>query len=71
MKKSGMLKSYPLSTVFAALVVTGCASPNQILDSKQEAAIQTALARGRFDLNCPTVTGTVLSRDYIQRIRSG
>jgi hypothetical protein len=46
MKKSLMLKSYPFSALIAALVVTGCASQNQMLDSKQDTAIQTALARG-------------------------
>ncbi len=44
----------------------GCASQQQMLDQRQPAAVQTALARGRFDLNCPDATATVLSQDYIQ-----
>jgi hypothetical protein len=44
----------------------GCASQQQILAQRQAGAVQTALARGRFDLNCPTATATVLSQDYIQ-----
>lgn len=71
MNKSNISKSYPLSALVAALVVTGCASQSQILDSKQDTAIQAALARGRFDLNCPTATGTVLSRDFIQPALAG
>lgn len=56
-------------TVFTALALTvlaGCMSQQQMLASKQNLAIQTALPRGRFDLNCPEATATVLSSDYIQ-----
>lgn len=51
--------------VFAAFA-QGCASQQQQLAARQPAAMDTALQRGRFDLNCPTATGTVLSQDYIQ-----
>jgi hypothetical protein len=44
----------------------GCATQSQTLDTRQDGATQAALERGRFDLNCPTATATVLSRDYIQ-----
>ena len=50
----------------ATVVLTACPSQNQTLANKQGAAIEAALQRGRFDLNCPTATGTVLSRDYVQ-----
>jgi hypothetical protein len=50
----------------AALVAAGCATQSQQLDARQEGAVQTALERGRFELNCPSATATVLSRDYIQ-----
>jgi hypothetical protein len=46
--------------------VAGCMSQQQQLAQRQPEAIQAALQRGRFDLNCPTATGTVLSNDYIQ-----
>jgi hypothetical protein len=49
-----------------AALVAGCATQSQQLTSRQPAAIETALERGRFDLNCPTATATVLSQDYIQ-----
>src|SRR5216117_797342 len=53
--------------LFAAVVGTsGCATQQQQLAVRQEGAVQTALQRGRFDLNCPAATATVLSRDYIQ-----
>jgi hypothetical protein len=62
MMKSGML----VGLCIAVAVGAGCASQSQMLDTRQSGAVQTALERGRFDLNCPTATATVLSRDYIQ-----
>lgn len=50
----------------AAGVVAGCATQAQMLEAKQPAAMKTALVRGRFDLNCPSATATVLSSDFIQ-----
>ena len=47
-------------------LTTGCASQQQQMTQRQPAALQTALQRGRFDLNCPSATATVLSQDYIQ-----
>jgi hypothetical protein len=55
--------------VLALLV--GCASQSQLLQSRQPSAVETALARGRFDLNCPAATAVVLSSDYIQPVVSG
>ncbi len=57
--------------IVAALVATmmstgGCASQQQMLTARQPQAVQTALQRGRFDLNCPAATPTVLSQDFIQ-----
>jgi hypothetical protein len=50
----------------AVVVAAGCATQSKQLDQRQDGAVQTALQRGRFDLNCPQATATVLSRDYIQ-----
>jgi len=46
--------------------LAGCATQQALLNQKQPTAVETALARGRFDLNCPDATATVLSQDYIQ-----
>ncbi len=43
-----------------------CATDQQILANQEPTALATALARGRFDLNCPDATGVVLSSDLIQ-----
>jgi hypothetical protein len=57
-----------IAALAAALALAaGCASQQQMLDERQAAAVETALQRGRFDLNCPAATGIVLSRDFIQR----
>ena len=53
-------------TCMAVAMATACATQQQTLAQKQDAAVQVALERGRFELNCPAATATVLSRDYIQ-----
>ena len=50
----------------ALAVFAGCATQSQQLAQSQPTATEVALARGRFDLNCPAATATVLSSDYIQ-----
>lgn len=53
--------------VLAAIAIApGCATQQQMLQQRQPEAMQTAVTRGRFDLNCPTAMGTVLSQDFIQ-----
>lgn len=47
-------------------MLAGCATQTQQLQQRQDGAVETALSRGRFDLNCPAATATVLSRDFIQ-----
>src|SRR5262245_48141033 len=52
----------------AALAATGCASQAQFLDGRQAMAMQTAVSRGQFEMNCPSATGTVLSREVVQPV---
>jgi len=62
-----MSKTFGLAVAAVALVVSaGCATEQQLLAKQEPDAVQTALARGRFDLNCPTATALVLSSDFIQ-----
>ena len=61
-----MTRTSSIVALCAVAVAAGCASQQQILAQRQAGAVQTALARGRFDLNCPDATATVLSQDYIQ-----
>lgn len=61
-----------IGCVAAALAaLAGCQTTQQMLDTGQGSAIETALQRGRFDLNCPTATAVLLSRDFIQPALQG
>jgi len=53
-------------TLIAVLFLMGCAWQGKFLDSKQDLAVQTALSRGQFDMNCPEVTPTIISREVVQ-----
>jgi hypothetical protein len=67
-----MFKPYTIFTaLIAVLTVSGCVSQGQFLDNKQEMAIQTALNRARFEMQCPEATATVLSREVVQPAYQG
>jgi hypothetical protein len=61
-----MRKTRKLATAAALAMLAGCATQQQQLTARQPGAVDTALQRGRFDMNCPAATATVLSQDYIQ-----
>jgi hypothetical protein len=65
-----MRKHYSL-VLLSLFTLAGCASQNQILDNDQAMAVQTAVSRGQFDLQCPTAMGTVLSREMVQPAMQG
>jgi hypothetical protein len=50
----------------AVLMIAGCASQAKFLDSRQPTAIDAALTRARFEMNCPDATATVLSREVVE-----
>jgi hypothetical protein len=50
----------------ALLAATACVTQQQFLDQHQPMAIQTAVGRGQFELNCPSATGVVISREVVQ-----
>lgn len=49
----------------ALATLAGCASTADTLNATQGVAINTALARARFEMACPAATGSVLSRKAI------
>ena len=53
-------------TLLAGVLLAGCATQADFLTSKQGIATDSALARGKFDLNCPAAQASVLSSQYIQ-----
>ncbi len=61
-----MTKGLVRLVLVATMAVAGCATQTQMLDTKQDAAMQTALVRGKFDLSCPQATAQILSREVTQ-----
>jgi hypothetical protein len=71
MKLLTMRKRYSLLALVGLLAAAGCQTQQQLVQSQQAMAIQTALSRARFDMNCQTATGTVLSTNVIQPVLQG
>ena len=61
-----MTNSLVRLVLIATVAVAGCTSQSQMLADKQAMAIQTALTRGKFDLNCPQATAEILSTEVTQ-----
>jgi hypothetical protein len=51
-----------------AVCLSGCQSTEQKLDTQQQQAVDTALQRLKFDMNCPSATAKVLSREMVAPI---
>ena len=49
-----------------SLMVFGCETQQQTVDSMQPQAVQAAQQRGSFELNCPAATAQMLSKEMIQ-----
>ncbi len=74
-KQSRIIRSVRTSLAALALplIISACATEAQFLAQNAPSALNTALARGRFELNCPQASGTVLSQKvtYINGIGMG
>jgi len=66
-----MSKSLTVSALIGALGVAGCMSQQQFLASRQPTAIQAAVTRAQFEMNCPSATGQVLSQEVTQPALQG
>ena len=66
-----MSKSSTVSALIGALGVAGCMNQQQFLASKQPTAIQAAVTRAQFEMNCPSATGQVLSQEVTQPALQG
>jgi hypothetical protein len=60
---SKVLKGSVLAVV---MVAAGCQSTAQMMQAAEGEALQEATNRGRFEMNCPAATGTVISKDLMQ-----
>jgi hypothetical protein len=61
-----MKSSFAMGTVAIVVLLAGCQSEQQQVDEMQADAVQVAKQRGKFELNCPTATAQVLSKEMIQ-----
>ena len=50
----------------ALVVVAGCTSTAQYMQKIEPEAVQTAVNRGKFEMNCPAATGSVISKEMMQ-----
>jgi hypothetical protein len=66
-----MSKSLAIWAFIGALGTAGCTSQAQYLASKQPTAIQAAVSRAQFEMNCPSATGQVLSQEVTQPVLQG
>ena len=66
-----MLKSFTPLALILALGAAGCMSQEQFLASKQPTAIQAAVNRGQFEMNCPSAVGSVLAQEVTQPVLQG
>ena len=70
-KRRSLMKAWTFFVLMAALAVVGCVTQSQFLDNKQAMAMQTAVSRGQFEMNCPQATPTIISREVIQPALQG
>ena len=66
-----MRKRYTFVALVGVLVTAGCQTEQQLVQSRQAMAVQTAVSRAQFEMNCPSATGTVLSTNVIQPALNG
>lgn len=61
-----MKKRYMFLALAGVFVTAGCQTQEQMVQGQQGMAVQTALNRARFDMNCSSATGQVLSTNVSQ-----
>jgi hypothetical protein len=63
-----MLKKRSILFVAVPVLLSACASGPPFIDQMQPTAIDMAVRRGAFELNCPAATGELISSETIQPI---
>jgi len=66
MKPLIMKTRFMFLVLLGVLATVGCQTQQQMLQSSQGMAVQTAVNRARFDMNCSSATGQVLSTNVSQ-----
>lgn len=62
--------THKLLSIAAMAALAGC-STVPLTTTLQPQAMEYALKRARFDMNCPAATGTVLSSETLQPVLNG
>lgn len=57
--------------IAACLAAAACATQQQFLDQNQATAMQVAVSRGQFEMNCPSAKGVLISREVVQPALQG
>src|SRR4029453_16410304 len=58
-----VLKTRWISAALATAALCGCQTTEAYLNSNQQAALQAANSRGRFELNCQDIQSRILPRN--------
>jgi hypothetical protein len=66
-----MLNRRALLLLAVLVAAVGCANRQQMLDQSQAMAMQTAVNRGQFEMNCSSATGVIISREVVQPVLQG
>ena len=66
-----MTKTLTTLALMTVLIFTGCTTQTQFLQSMQANAMQTAVSRGQFEMNCPSATPTLISQEVVQPVLQG
>ena len=61
-----MKKRYMFLALLGVFAMGGCQTQEQMVQGQQGMAVQTALNRAKFDMNCSSATGQVLSTNVSQ-----
>jgi hypothetical protein len=64
-----MIKSFKFLALTVSLAVVGCVSTqSQSLASRQDMAMQTAVSRAQFEMDCQKVTPVLISEEAVQPV---
>jgi hypothetical protein len=58
----------PILAALGAVLLLGCQTTAQVLDSLQPQAIAVATRRAQFEMNCPAAVGQLISREEVQPV---
>lgn len=63
-----MFKNRSALVLALPVLLTACASGPPFIDQMQETAVDMAVRRGAFEMNCPSAKGDLLSSETVQPI---